>query len=112
MNPRTEFFRLQWIYFHVVYKCCLFPQGVCRVVQCAMSFVLDLSEALVAGYTPYHSILRAKTVYFCPKQIFNAIVCLLALKVFFFLSLQPLERRCSLTKGVSYFLLILSCPLQ
>ena len=54
----------------------------------------------------------AKKVSFGPIVIFNAIVCLLVLNVLFFLSSQPLERRCSLTKGVSYFLLILSCPLQ
>ena len=78
-----------------------------------MSFVLDLSEAVVAGYTPYHSILRAKKVNFCPKHlIFNAVVCLLVLNVLIFLSSQPLERRCSLTKGVSYFLLIFSFSLK
>lgn len=55
---------------------------------------------------------RQNSIFLSQTLIFNTVVCLLALNVFFFLFLQPLERRCSLTKGVSYFLLILSCPLQ
>lgn len=41
---------------------------LCNSVVCFHIEFRDLSEALVAGYTPYHSILPAKTVYFCPKH--------------------------------------------
>ena len=55
---------------------------------------------------------RENSIFLSQTLIFIAVVCLLVLNVLLFLSSQPLERRCSLTKGVSYFLLILSCPLQ
>lgn len=55
---------------------------------------------------------RENSIFLSQTLIFNAVVCLLVLNVLLFLSSQPLERRCSLTKGVSYFLLSFSCPLQ
>lgn len=80
----------------VCYVLCSWPMGssCCRLHAISLNFA------------------REKSIFLCQTLIFNAVVCLLALNVVFFLSLQPLERRCSLTKGVSYFLLILSCPLQ
>ena len=80
----------------VCYVLCSWPIGssCCRLHAISLNFA------------------RENSMFLSQTLIFNAVVCLLALNVFFFLSLQPLERRCSLTKGVSNFLLILSCPLQ
>ena len=80
----------------VCHVLCSWPIGSC----CCRLHAISLNFA------------REKSIFLSQTLIFKAVVCLLVLNVLIFLSSQPLERRCSLTKGVSYFLLIFSFSLK